>query len=415
MVAKFIASVRRMPWRVALLLCLVALVPILLLSRGRAEAATFTTPFWANNSPSPECICDCCGCERPSEWYQNVSVRTGELALPIPLFSSPGLQREHSYSLLCRSMNTVVSEFGRGMLASWQWMAQKTILNPGSPSGLERHAMDDLPPDGLTVTYVNNLNGGATYSTSDCGVHDTLTVNGSGNAVLTDKFGGDEGIRRRTGCPTSTPTSTAGRSTSRTTRRFSGHVDRRTIAGASTTFHHNLNGFVDYADQPDGSRVSFASARADNLTGITSPATPDQSLGITSPLSYDGGHRLTAIEDGAGNTPWHYAYVIGTSKVSQITGSTIALSYSTNRTDVTDRNGIVLRFTYSGKNISQTDYYIGEHRRRTRRSTATTGTSSPTSSTRAGTASSSPGTGTGTSRSAGARRPTRRRTARRTT
>ena len=343
-----------MPWRVALLLCLVALVPILLLSHGRAEAAPYADPWWTSNSPSPECACESCGCERPSEWYQGVSVRTGELALTIPLFSTPGLHGEHEFSLRFRSMNTGVSEFGRGMLASWQHTMHTVIVNAGNPNAAGGHYAEWRRPDGLLVTFTWD---GSVYSTTDCDIHDVLTKNGSGNYVLTDKLGGTKQFDVN-GMPDldTAPTGATMDWTYNASLQWTALTDDRS---RTYSVHHDGNDYVDYIDLPDGSRWLVSVASGGNLTSITSPVTPDQSSGITRTLSWDGSNRLTDIQDGAGNTPWQYAYVTGTSKVSVITGSTISFSYSTNRTDVTDRNGSILRFIYSGKNIGQTDYYIG--------------------------------------------------------
>ena len=82
MVAKFVASVRRMPRRMSALICLIVLIPVMALVLRRAESGTFTSHYWTNLSPSPRCICDDCGCERPSETYQGVSKRTGEPCVP---------------------------------------------------------------------------------------------------------------------------------------------------------------------------------------------------------------------------------------------------------------------------------------------------------------------------------------------
>jgi YD repeat-containing protein len=44
--------------------------------------------------------------------------------------------------------------------------------------------------------------------------------------------------------------------------------------------------------------------------------------------------------------------------VSQGTGSTITFSYNTNRTDVTDRNGNVIRYHYSGRDVTKVEQWI---------------------------------------------------------
>ena len=65
------------------------------------------------------------------------------------------------------------------------------------------------------------------------------------------------------------------------------------------------------------------------------------------------------MTDGNALVPWTYHYVGTTPQVDYVDGSTISFAYNTNRTDVTDRNGIVTRYHYSGRNITKVEQWIG--------------------------------------------------------
>jgi hypothetical protein len=176
MVAKFVASVRRMPRRMSALLCLLVLIPVMALVLRRAEAGNFLTHDWTNYSPLPRCICDDCGCERPSETYEGVSKRTGELSVVIPLSTTPGMLTTNALSLLWTSMNSGTSELGNRVIPSWE-NTMKAVS--GTVAEWRR-------PDGLMVTFTKS---GGVWSSTDCNVKSTLTTNGSGDFVLVSPTG----------------------------------------------------------------------------------------------------------------------------------------------------------------------------------------------------------------------------------
>ena len=318
------------------------------------SGGTFTTPVWVNNSPSPECICDDCGCERPSEWYQTVSVRTGEARLSFPICAVEEMNGWLPIGVLWRSMNAGVTEVGRGMIPSWGIMVQKNILDAGNPNGAGGHEAIVYRPDGLTIRYGWS---GSAYSTSHCDVHDALTTNGSGNYVLTDLQ-----ANAWTFNAGGMPTSYVDRNSNATNYSFNGSHQLTSITtnrGETISFSQNGNGFVSAITIPGGASWTLGYDANDNLTTIGSPATADQPSGSTTTISYDGSDRITGVQDGNADTPWTYAWVTGTDQVSVITGSTISFAYSTRRTDVTDRVGNVVRYFYSGASITSVDLYEG--------------------------------------------------------
>ena len=71
------------------------------------------------------------------------------------------------------------------------------------------------------------------------------------------------------------------------------------------------------------------------------------------------------MTDGRGNSVHSYAYNGSTGQVSAATidGHAVSYSYTTGRTDRTDRLGNVHRASYSGKNITQTDLWISNQAR----------------------------------------------------
>ena len=80
-----------------------ALGVVLALRPSPAVGGTYSDHWWDMTSPSPDCACDNCGCEKPSEWVlPGVSVRTGEVMARIPLFTIPGKTTTHSFGLLYR-------------------------------------------------------------------------------------------------------------------------------------------------------------------------------------------------------------------------------------------------------------------------------------------------------------------------
>ena len=326
-----------------------------------APGGTYVNPFWTQNSTSPECgSCSGCGCPKPSEWSpEGVSYRTGELKLDHFLFSTPGVLGSHAFALRWRSMNGGVSQLGRGVLPSWETTANKIILISGNPNGPSGHAVQIRRPIGVIDEFLWD---GTAYGPNSCfssEVSDTLTTNGSGNYVLTDKHGNSLTFDSL-GMP-ATETDRNGNMVTYTynsSYRLTGLTDDR---GMSYTIAHNAGGFISSMTDPAGRTWSFTYDANDNLKTIKTPTTPDQASGITTTLNYDVSDRLTSITDGRGNTVWSFAYVGATSQVSSVTidGNSVSYSYASGVTSRTDRNGNVNRVYFMGQNITSTDMLVG--------------------------------------------------------
>ena len=70
-------------------LLLLALIIVIVPATRQAQGdPLLTSPYWVNQSPSPECSpCSSCGCEGPPEWMNYTSVRTGELNYAVNVFT----------------------------------------------------------------------------------------------------------------------------------------------------------------------------------------------------------------------------------------------------------------------------------------------------------------------------------------
>ena len=114
--AKAVKAMGRALWWVLPLL----VVGILFVLPQPSARASYTDPYWDQNSTSPECICDNCGCEGPSEWSpEGVSWRTGALRVAFRLFDTPSKEGSNLFSLIWRSDLSGGTQFGRGMVPSF--------------------------------------------------------------------------------------------------------------------------------------------------------------------------------------------------------------------------------------------------------------------------------------------------------
>ena len=346
MVRKLVAGMTRMPFVAILALALLALGVAVALQPRPASAANYSDPWWTLASASPECLCDTCGCEGPSEWTEpGVSVRTGELRWHFPLFSTPGMVETHEFSLLHRSTISGRTQFGQGVIPAFFPTAQKVILDANNPNGNGGHKVVLRLETGQVAEF---LWGGSSYSTTACSFHSTLTKNGSGNSVLTDLHN-NAWVFDSNGMP-DTYTDRNGNVLDWTfngSLQWTGLTDDR---GRTYTVHSNTAGYIDYLDDPAGNRWTFAYDSNDRLSTITTPTTPDQAYGITTTLSWDASGRFTGVTDGRGNTPWTISYSGTSTTVSSASDGTnsISFSYTSGRTDVTDRAGTVTRHHYTG-------------------------------------------------------------------
>ena len=346
MVRKLVVGMTRMPFLAVLALALLALGVTVALQPRPASAANYSDPWWTLASASPECPCDTCGCEGPSEWTEpGVSVRTGELRWHFPLFSTPGMVETHEFSLLHRSTISGRTQFGQGVIPGFFPTAQKVVLDANNPNGNGGHKVVLRLETGQVAEF---LWGGSSYSTTACSFHSTLTKNGSGNSVLTDLHN-NAWVFDSNGMP-DTYTDRNGNVLDWTfngSLQWTGLADDR---GRTYTVHSNTAGYIDYLDDPAGNRWTFAYDSNDRLSTITTPTTPDQAYGITTTLSWDASGRFTGVTDGRGNTPWTISYSGTSTTVSSASDGTnsISFSYTSGRTDVTDRAGTVTRHHYTG-------------------------------------------------------------------
>ncbi|MGE0192749.1 MAG: RHS repeat-associated core domain-containing protein [Planctomycetota bacterium] len=340
---------------------LVLIAAFFALRPHQAEGGTpYSDPFWDHTSSYPECsACSGCGCPSAPEFTQEgVSARTGELVVDIPLFSFPGRVEPLVFSLRYRSMLDGTTQMGNNMVPSWETTAEKVILNAGSPNSSGGHEWWIRRPSGLIDVWGFD---GVDYYPDSCLVTDALTINGSGNPVLTDKHG-NEIVFDAQGMPyTHTDRNgnvvTTNYDSSRRLQSISG------TRGESYTVTLNANDYIETIGDPASQEWDFTYDSSDNLSTITSPATPDQTSGITRTLYWDAYNRLTGIEDGNGNTVNVYAYVGTTGQIDKVTVDSVDVEYAytagtPNVTTRTDQNGGVHRYLWTGQVVEQTDMWI---------------------------------------------------------
>jgi hypothetical protein len=173
-----------------------AIVGAFMIQRA-ALASVYSSPFWTNSSASVEsavpsvaelamvtessrCRSDSCGDIR-------VDARTGELFWDFTLFTTPGLLGDNAYAIRWRSMISGASQLGRQILPNWETTANYVIVNVGDPSAANGHYVEIRRGSGRVDVYWWN---GSSY-TKPTNVYDALTIHGgTGNYLLTDKFGG---------------------------------------------------------------------------------------------------------------------------------------------------------------------------------------------------------------------------------
>ena len=331
-------------------------VALLLSPGGQAGAATYTDPFWSNTSSEPE-VAPSPGTPRPDEWSaEGVNYRTGSLRLFFGLFETPRKVGTNRFYLTWRSDISGATQVGNGMVLSFEHSLRKVILDSGDPNGSGGHEAVWLRPDGLEVVFDWD---GSDYSTSHAGVHDLLTVDLSGDYVLTDKWGGERKFDQSTGMLDT--------STDRNGNVFDPDYDGSyQLTGLtddrdqSYSTSYNTDGFLAWIENPAGERWTFTYDTSGNLTEIKTPATDDQINGITTVINYDGSNRITSVEDGRGNEVYVYTWDVSLPIVDKVSidKDDITYSYLSGVTAVEDRNGNTRRYHHSGQDITETDLWI---------------------------------------------------------
>ncbi len=332
---------------------LVALALFFLLPAPRSEASTYTDPFWTNSSPSPECLCADCPCERPSEWSpEGVSLRTGDFVFDHTILDMPGRGGPLVLGFRWRAMVDGASQLGNGILPSWEITVEYVELDAQNPWGNGGNQALVRRPSGLVSVYDWT---GSAYVAQDCQNYDALVLV-SNLYVLTDKWGNSwyfnsDGM----------PASYVSRNGCTTSYSYNGSLQLTSITddrGGSYTIGHDQDGFIDSIEDPTGREWGF-SYDAGNLETIRTPATTDQQYGITTTFGWDAYDRLVSVTDGRSHTVLGIAWV-GTSRVVDtvtIDGDDVTFDYYTGRTERTDRAGVVHRAHHSGTTITQTDLY----------------------------------------------------------
>ena len=326
----------------------------MVLSSPRSARAAYSTPFWTQGSTSQESAIAAQAALAMSP--EGVDVRTGELFWTQPLFSSPGRVDDNVFALNWRSMRSGVTQFGRGWLANWEITVEQIVVNSGSPNSNGGHYVNVRRPSGRIDVYDWN---GAAYSAQATDVYDALSLDGSGNYLLSDRWGGTWSFSA-SGLP-ATWTDRNGNVDTFTyngSKQITGITDDR---NKSYTFQRDASGRVTSFTDPASRTWSFTYDSADNLTSVTTPSTPDQSSGITTTYGYDSSNRMTSVTDGRGNAVWAFTWITGTSAIDKVTidGDDVDYSYATGRTDRTDRNGNVHRTHFTGNQVTQRDMLVG--------------------------------------------------------
>ena len=340
------------------LLPLAVLVFLLATAPDKAAGATYTDPFWTNNASSPECVaCYGCGCPRPPEWSPNgVSYRTGELSRAFALFTIPTRTGSRSFGFRWRSEISGSTQLGKSVLPDWEHTLEVNILNPGDPNGNGGHEVIWRTPEGLEITFDYD---GSAYSTQDCAVHTDLSVNGSGQYVLTTKY--QHEYLFDTNGMLDTETDRNGNVFDYT---YNGSYQLTALTddrGKSFSIGHNTDGFMSYLEDPAGRRWNFTYDTSGNLIRYKTPTTADQASGIEVELDFDTSNRLIDITDGRGNNVHGFDWVSSTRQIDKVTicsTASIDFIFNSGVTTVTDPEGNSRRYHHSGQDITKTDMWI---------------------------------------------------------
>ncbi len=341
---------------------LFVIATVVLLAHSIASAAPYQNPFWTNGSPSHESAL--IGNARRSRVLEGalckkgcgkieVDPRTGELFVSLPFFSAPGLNRSVNFGLTWRSMVNGRTQLGQGMLPSWEWTANKVVLNPVNPNGPNGHNVEIRTPSGRIDVYAWN---GAAYAAANADVLSQLAIAGAG-WTRTDDLGSITFAAN--GMPT-TRTDVAGNSIDYTyngSYQLTGYVDDRDQSYSCVSSASGyLSTLTDYA----GRVWTFSHDLDGNLTSVVTPGTPDQPSGIDYGFSYDTLDRLVSFNDGNGETVWLVTYVGATRVVATVLadGEAASYAYFPGRTERTDRLGNVERYFYTGNQITRTDMWL---------------------------------------------------------
>jgi RHS repeat-associated protein len=344
-VAKIVRQFGRALWVIVPLALVVLLVVI---PKARAVGGTYSNPRWTNTASVIECICDSSCCEKPPIFSpEGVSYLDGHLQQEFEIGTAPGRAGGFSFSLLYSSRISGTTQLGVSILPSWE----HTLETNGDETPVTWRL-----PTGQVATFT--LSGG-TYSSSDCGVHWTLTKNGSGRFVLTSKHGRKLTFDANLMLDKDEDANGVGLDlTYNHDLQLTGITDD---CGRSYVVHSDANKFMDYMEMPGGARVMFARDSNDRLTTITTPSTPDQQNGSTLTLGYDSYHRLVTVQDRRGNTTREYFFAGSTAAIDylELNNVQVDFSYASGRIDRTDRNGNIHRWHSTGANITKHDMWIG--------------------------------------------------------
>jgi len=390
---KFVRSRPWHRWTVLGLLALGAALTLLFVREARANAAT--GPWWGSGSgESP--VGGTAGLEVVGISSQpicppnpavsvGVNARTGELIFDVPLWAYPTLRGGGGggdgdgalvagvgeASLRFRSFVGAGSQFGCGGagLASWENTAQYVVLNAGDPNGVNGHAVDLRRFTGRIDRFMWN---GTAY-VAPAGVSNALVKLGSGVYELTDKFG-----NRLTFDSQGMPATYTDRNGNETTYDYDTDYLVTSITndrGQSISFGHNAQDLVSTITGPDGKQWTLTYDGSGDFQKLKSPGSDDQVQGVFITATRDGQGRVTELEDadepggggggGGGGGPqpctYFFTYEAGTNRIATVTQDdcTWSFSYAAGVTTVTDPNGNIHRYHYTGNKITKRDMLVG--------------------------------------------------------
>ena len=345
------------PWILALGV-IVALAVVLVPGPEYSHAANYADPYWDNDSTSQECgACSGCGCPRPAEWSpEGVSYRTGELVWDHHVLSFPGVLGNFSISLRWRSMINGTTQLGNSVLPSWETTAEYIEIDSIDPDSDGGHKVLVRRPTGRIDEFTWN---GTAYDSDSCAITDDLTTDGgTGDYILTDKYGNEIQFDSN-----GMPDIYEDRNGNQIDLDYNGSLELTEITdtrGKTYTITTDAGGYITDIEDPAGRAWEFTYDANDNLSTITTPGSADQPSGIETTFNYDLSDRLTSVEDGNGNTVYEFDWVGSTRQVDDVTIDTdsVDFAYFTGRTERTDEAGYVHRHHHTGQNITQTDIYI---------------------------------------------------------